>query len=224
MVKIKIAKKSYTIPKEMLLLEALEYIKQHQDRSLTYRHMCRSSVCGSCAVKVNSKEVLACEYRLKEGDEVEPLSVVGVIRDLVTSKKEALESLKRASAYPLKMEEVEVTQDDITLIETQSDCILCTSCYSSCPVFEEKKEFLGPFALSRTYRYLADKREQEKKTHLEKVIKNGIWDCTLCGNCTEVCPQGIDPKGDILFLQSWAGRFGFINPSLGSFGSFGLEF
>jgi len=224
MIKISVAKKTYSLPKKMLLIQALEYIKRHLDRGLSYRVMCRSGVCGSCGVRVNSKEVLACEYWIKEGDKVEALSVVDTIRDLVSDKSQVSLSLKRAKAFPLKPQEVKLTQEDIKLIELQSDCILCNSCYSSCPVFEEKSEFLGPFALTRAYRYLADKREEEKKEHLESVVENGIWDCTLCGNCSEVCPQGIDPKGDILLLQSWAGRFGYSNPNLGSFGSFGLEF
>ncbi|MRI57984.1 MAG: succinate dehydrogenase [Epsilonproteobacteria bacterium] len=214
----------YEVPDGLVLLEALDLIKSQRDRSLTYRSMCRSGVCGSCAVRVNGKEVLACEYKVQHGDYVEPLSVVDVIRDLVTDKSKALTTLARAKAYPLDMAQVQMSEEDIKLIERQSDCILCTSCYSSCPVYEEKPAFLGPFALTRVYRYVADKREQAKKEHIDEVIEDGIWDCTLCGNCTEVCPQGIDPKNDILMLQSWAAKFGHFNPNMSSFGSFGLEF
>ena len=214
----------YEIPDGLVLLEALNHIKSRIDRTLTYRSMCRSGVCGSCAVRVNGKEVLACEYRVQDADYIEPLSVVDVIRDLVSDKSEALATLQRARAYPISMGKVQMSEDDVKLIERQSDCILCVSCYSSCPVFETRPSFLGPFALTRVYRYVADKREEAKKEHIDAVIEDGIWDCTLCGNCTEVCPQQIDPKNDILMLQSWAAKFGHTNPNMGSFGSFGLEF
>ncbi|BAF69128.1 succinate dehydrogenase/fumarate reductase iron-sulfur subunit [Nitratiruptor sp. SB155-2] len=214
----------YEIPPQLTLLESLEYIKKEKDRTLTFSSMCRSGVCGSCAMRVNGKEVLACEYRVQEGDFVEPLQNSEVLRDLVVDGQKALETLKNAKAYPLSMQEKQLQESDIEQFEKQSDCILCQSCYSSCPVYETNDSFLGPFALTRAYRYVIDAREEEKKEHIDAVVRNGIWDCTLCGNCTIVCPQGIDPKNDILMLQSWAARFGHTNPNMGSFGSFGLEF
>ncbi len=213
----------YEVPESMTLLEVLHHIKQTKDRTLSFASMCRSGVCGSCAVKVNGKEQLACEYRAQDGDYIEPLSVVEVIRDLIVDFNASLDTLQRASAYPLQMHSG-MSEDEERLVERQSDCILCHSCYSSCPVFETKSSFLGPFALTRAYRYVVDSREEEKRAHIDAVIENGIWDCTLCGNCTEVCPQGIDPKSDILMLQSMASRFGYVNPNLSGFGSFGLEF
>ena len=167
---------------------------------------------------------MACEYKPKENDFIEPLSVVEVIRDLVVDTKKAKDSLKRAKAYLSKPIKKEMNEEDEKKIERQSDCILCASCYSSCPVFETNKDFLGPFALTRAYRYLIDIREEDKKSKIDAVIQNGIYDCTLCGNCSEVCPQGIDPKTDIMMLQSWATKYGYTNPNISSFGSFGLDF
>ncbi len=213
----------YEIPDGVTLLEALAYIKKKRDRTLTFSFMCRSGVCGSCAVRVNGKEQLACAYRVQDGDLIEPLSAVACIRDLVVDLASSLETLQRARCYPLQMH-AGMSEEQEKLIERQSDCILCHSCYSSCPVYESNGEFLGPFALTRAYRYVADSREEAKKEHIDAVVNSGIWDCTLCGNCTEVCPQGIDPKNDIVMLQSWASRFGYSNPNLASFGSFGLEF
>jgi len=215
---------SYEVPKNLTLLEALEHIKEKIDQTLTFSKGCRSGICGSCAVRVNEKEVLACEYKIKDNDLVEPLSVLDVIRDLVVDIKPALKTLKRAKTYLTKQGKADMSEEDEKLTEKQSDCILCTSCYSSCPVYETNRDFLGPFALTRSYRYLLDKREANKKEKIDAIVQNGIWDCTLCGNCTQVCPQGIDPKTDIVMLQSWAVKFGYQNPNLSSFGSFGLDF
>jgi fumarate reductase iron-sulfur subunit len=214
----------YSIDSNKTLLENLNEIKQKIDATLTFTQGCRSGVCGSCAVKVNSKEVLACEVKVKEGDVVEPLSVVEVIRDLVVDFNKSLNSLKRAKAYLSSISYEEISEEDERLIQKQSDCILCHSCYSSCVVYETNMDFLGPFALTRAYRYIMDKREKNKKEIVDSIVKDGIYDCTLCGNCTEVCPMGIDPKNDILMLQSIAAKYGYSNPNMSSFGSFGLEF
>ncbi len=205
------------------LLEMLENIKT-KDRTLTFNKGCRSGICGCCAVKVNGKEVLACTYEPKENDLVEPLSFSENIRDLVCSASHIETLLKRARAFLEKPSNKKQDEENEKTIRKQTECILCSSCHSSCPVYEVNKNFLGPFALTRSYRYVADIREEEKREKIEAVLKDGIWDCTLCGNCTEVCPQGIDPKNDILMLQGYAGRFGFQNPNLSSFGSFGLDF
>ncbi len=212
----------YEVPlKNPTLLEALEYLKTKKDASLTFLSGCRSEICGSCAVRVNGKEKLACGYKLQENDLVEPLRYAETIRDLVVDFKKAFETLKKAKAYLKEYKECEVSDEDEKRIETQTDCILCSSCFSACPVLEVNGEFLGPFSLTRVYRYVNDKREGDPKEKIDAVQKNGIWDCTLCGECTMVCPQGIDPKNDILMLRSKSSEFGYSDPSFSqSFGGF----
>ncbi len=207
------------------LLEALTFIKCEKDPSLTFRSGCRSSVCGSCAVRVNGKEVLACAYKPEEEDLVEPRRFAKVIKDLVVDDTEALKTLKSAKAWLGKpRESAIVTPEDEKRTERQSDCILCSSCYSACPVLETNPAFLGPFALTRDWRYIADPRENDIKSKVDAIQQNGIWDCTLCGECTAVCPQGIDPKSDILMLRTKSTQMGHMDPNMGSFGSFGLDF
>lgn len=69
-------------------------------------------------------------------------------------------SCKKSNAFinTLNKEIVEITNKDVKLIDTQNNCILCKSCYSSCPVYEVNKDFLGPFALTRALRYENDKK------------------------------------------------------------------
>ncbi|WP_353661558.1 2Fe-2S iron-sulfur cluster-binding protein [Hydrogenimonas sp. SS33] len=207
------------------LLEVLGAIKNEKDPTLTFRSGCRSSVCGSCAVRVNGREVLACAYKPKEGDLVEPLRYGEVIKDLVTDQAPAFETLQRAGAWLEKADpEAVVTPEEEKRTEAQSDCILCHSCYSACPVLETNPAFLGPFALTRDWRYVADPREADPKGKIDAIQRDGVWDCTLCGECTAVCPQGIDPKNDILMLRTRSIQMGHMDPNMGSFGSFGLDF
>lgn len=202
------------------VLQTLLDIKAHQDNSLTFRCGCSSGVCGSCAVRVNGVEKLACKTPITHGDLIEPLKYSTVIKDLVIDLSYEKEIIKRPKAYIQSFKEEIITPKDEKAIDRQSNCILCQSCYSSCPVFEINKDFLGPYALSRVLRYLDDKKEHEEKEKIDLIQTNGIWDCTLCGNCTMVCPQYIDPKMDIMNLRTKSFRYGYTDPNAMSFGGF----
>ena len=209
----------YEIPlKEPTLLEALQYIKTKIDPSLTFSSGCRSEVCGSCAVRVNAREKLSCGYKLKENDLVEAVNHSKVIKDLVVDIEKPLNTLKKSHAYLQEFQKCNMTLEDEKRIEKQTDCILCTSCFSICPVLDVDEEFLGPFALTKVYRYVNDKREENQKEKIDTIQKKGIWDCTLCGECTVVCPQGIDPKNDILMLRMKSTEFGYNDPNFASGG------
>lgn len=207
------------------LLAVLNKIKTTQDASLSYASGCRSSVCGSCSVRVNGREVLACGYKVKEGDLVEPLKNVPLIRDLVVDMERALSFNAKAKAWQSSLSEnVSLSQDDEKRNEIQSDCILCGSCYSACPVYAVNEEFLGPFSLTRVWRYVSDAREDAPQEKIETIQTNGVWDCTLCNECTLVCPQNISSKADIEKLRSKSVMSGYSDPSFGNFGGgFGFD-
>jgi len=136
-----------------------------------------------------------------------------VLRDLKVDKNKAKETLVKSSAWLHSFKEATLTPKDEKFTETQTDCILCDSCYSACPVYAINPEFLGPFALTRAYRYSVDKRENDVKALVDTVQNNGVWDCTLCGECTLACPKGIDPKMDITMLRGESLNHGYTDPS-----------
>lgn len=215
---------TFEISNVLTLLEALEQIKQEQDSSLSFSHGCRSSVCGSCAMRVNDKEVLACAHKVQEGDRIEPLRNVPVLRDLVVDAQQALQTNVRAKAWLQEYHQTALDDADEQRNALQSDCILCGSCYSACPVFTLNDDFLGPFALTRDWKYVVDPREASAQKKIDAIQQNGVWDCTLCNECTLVCPQNISPKQDIEKLRSKSAQFGYNDPSFGSFGTFGGGF
>ena len=201
------------------LIAVLDEIKTNQDPSLTFSSGCRSSVCGSCAMRVNSKEVLACGYKVQNSDLIEPLNNVEVIRDLVVNMDKAYEFNAKAKAWLNPHAKTAILKpEDEKLNELQSDCILCGSCYSACPVYAQNGEFLGPFSLTRVWRYVSDKREINEKEKIDTIQTNGIWDCTLCNECTLVCPQEISSKADIEKLRMKSSQYGFMDPNFASFG------
>jgi fumarate reductase iron-sulfur subunit len=211
---------------DVTLLDILNEIKTKQDNSLAYSSGCRSSVCGSCSMRVNEKEVLACSYKVQDGDRIEPLKNVEVIRDLVVNMDKALQTNAKAKAWLGTFNsEAVLNHEDEKINEVQSDCILCGSCYSACPVYAVNEEFLGPFALTRVWKYVSDKRESNAVDKIETIQTNGVWDCTLCNECTLVCPQNISSKADIEKLRMKSSMAGYSDPSFAqSFGGgFGFD-
>lgn len=209
---------SYDIDEKITnLLDAFIYIKESLNKSFTFKYACKSGNCGSCAVRVNGVEKLACTTSFKSSDVILPLRNLPIVKDLIIDNQNIKDKLFLSQAFLSTFNnEVSISQHDVDIIDIESSCILCNSCYSSCPVYEVNKEFLGPFALTRVYRYLNDTKELSSKSKLDAIQKNGVWDCTLCGACSIVCPQSIDIKNDIVKLQNLSVQNGYQNPAFSS--------
>jgi len=218
-----ICDKEYTIDdnraKRDSLLLLLNFIKSKIDNTLTFRSGCRSGVCGSCAVRVNGVEKLACKTYVKDQDIITPLKNSPVIKGLVVDLSAQEQRLKDSLAQLELKSDTPITPEDEKAIDLQSNCILCNSCYSSCPVYELNPNFKGPFALTRVYRYVNDKKEAKEKSKIDIVQENGVWDCTLCGNCNMVCPQHINIKNDIMMLRNRSAQHGYSDPNFANFNS-----
>jgi len=206
------------------LLAVLTSIKSTVNQSLAFRSGCKSGVCGSCAVTVNGIETLACKTTIKNDDSIKPLKNSKIIKDLVVDITNQDKFLFEAKAFLDTKSSEPITKDDEKKIDIESNCILCNSCFSSCPVYEVNEDFLGPFALTRAYRYVSDKKESNIKDKIDAVQTNGVWSCTLCGNCNMVCPQQIDIKNDIMQLRNKSAQFGYTDPNMASFESMDFGF
>ena len=59
---------TYSVPyrEDWVVLDALNYIKDHVDGTLSYRWSCRMGVCGSCGMMVNGEPKLTCAAFLKD--------------------------------------------------------------------------------------------------------------------------------------------------------------
>lgn len=75
----------YTVPYEegMKVIDALMYILEDVDHTLSFRYSCQSDHCKICLVNVNGRTVLACRERVKDGMVIEPASKYKQIKDLV---------------------------------------------------------------------------------------------------------------------------------------------
>lgn len=226
--KIEICGKPYQISNKpessVNLLTTLFQIKKTQNRTLAFRSGCKSGVCGCCAVRVNGIEKLACKTTIQDGDIVEPLNNSIILKDLIVDLNNQDQFLKQAKAFLSKGSKNTISKEDEKKIDIETNCILCNSCFSSCPVYTVNENFIGPFALTRNYRYVEDKKEEEIDNKIASIQENGVWDCTLCGNCNMVCPSRIDIKGDIEKLRNKSAQFGYNNPNMGTGFDSGINF
>ena len=194
--------------KEWVVLDALNYIKDHLDGSLSFRWSCRMGVCGSCGMMVNGVPKLTCATFLSDYApgpvRIEPMKHFPVLRDLVVDTSEFL--LKLAQAKPWLIRKVEKpleeeylqTPEQLDKYKQFSMCINCMLCYAACPVYGLDPPFSGPAVLALAQRYNMDSRDQGAEERLDLLShQEGIWACTFVGECTEVCPEHVDPAGAI---------------------------
>jgi fumarate reductase iron-sulfur subunit len=194
---------------DMVVLDALNHIKDDIDGSLTYRWSCRMGVCGSCGMMVNGVPRLTCSTYLREFHPrpvvVEPLESFPVIRDLVVDITDFMEKLREVKPWVIREKEGAVeegeylqTPEEVDRYKQFSMCINCMLCYSACPVYAQDPEFLGPAAIALASRYNLDSRDQGRSERDEVLgVDTGIWDCTFVGECSVVCPKDVDPAAAI---------------------------
>ncbi len=188
------------IAADATILDLLNEIHWKHDPTLSYRRSCRSAICGSCAMKVNGRNVLACEtplFQFKGRVSIEPLPGFKVIKDLVVDLEKFFAHLERIRPYlilkkPIPDKEFRQSPEEFALIEESTLCILCAACSSSCPSLWSNKDYLGPAALLKAYRFVFDSRDDGKEERLEIISdRNGLWRCHTIFNCMEACPKKI---------------------------------
>ena len=218
-------------PKDWVVLDGLNYVKDRLDGTLSYRWSCRMGICGSCGMTVNGEPKLTCATFLADYApgpvRVEPLRNFPVIRDLVVEIGDFMRKLTRVKPWiirkdhkPLSDGEYLQTPQEMEEYAQFSMCINCMLCYAACPIYGLDQEFIGPAAIALAQRYNLDSRDEGARERLEVLSEHeGIWGCTFVGECTEVCPKDVDPAGAIqryklsaaldslqAFLVPWSAR------------------
>jgi succinate dehydrogenase / fumarate reductase iron-sulfur subunit len=182
------------------ILDVLNEIHWNIDGTLAYRRSCRSAICGSCAMKVNNQNVLACETpmsRFKNKLKIEPLPGLKIIKDLVVDWDDFFAKLERIKPYlivdrPVPEKEFLQLPEEFEQISEAATCILCAACTSSCPSLWGNNDYLGPAALLKAYRFIFDTRDDGTDERIDIINdRNGIWRCHTIFNCMEACPKNI---------------------------------
>jgi fumarate reductase iron-sulfur subunit len=201
---------SYEVPVEpdWKVLDALNYIKDHVDPTLSHRWSCRMAVCGSCGMQVNGEPKLTCKVALSDyGDTVEvaPLSNFPVIRDLVVEMDGFMEKFQSVKPWIIRAKElaaedgpVRQSPEQLEEFKQFSMCINCMLCYAACPVVANEPEFLGPAAIALGHRYNVDSRDEGADERNRIFRGEGtVFSCSFANECSEVCPKNVDPAAAV---------------------------
>ncbi len=191
------------------VLDVVERVWAHHDRSLCFRHACHHSTCGACGMLVNGVEKLTCITPLrsvvKDGGHlrVDPLRNFPVVADLVVDMGD----------FYRKMQSVGFSQvagnadarlpyeepPDQAEAERLVDCIECGLCISACPPAATSEGYLGPAVLAAIQHDYAKSGELRLLTCADSA--NGAWRCHSAFECSAVCPSNVDPAHRIMTLR-----------------------
>jgi succinate dehydrogenase / fumarate reductase iron-sulfur subunit len=198
--------------KGMNLLEALIHIQDEQDGTLSFRYSCRGAVCGSCAMKVNGRVVLACRTHVEDLIErpafLEPLPYFPVLRDLIVDLSTFFAHYREIEPYlhgepAPPHQEYFMDQERQKEIDPFINCILCGICFGVCPAFGRDPQYLGPAMLAKAYRFLIDPRDKRSEEILKTVDKQvGVWGCNTVFQCVKYCPKEVPPTHAILKMRN----------------------
>jgi succinate dehydrogenase / fumarate reductase iron-sulfur subunit len=202
---------------ERSVLDAILRAKADEDGSIGIRCSCQAAICGSCGVRINGRSRLACNTLLRVAAEgapngaivVEPMGNMPVIKDLIVDM-DAVHWKKVQRVVPWLLPEGDPPEreyivDPESMIDiTQSmACIHCGACVSACLSMEVDPEFIGPAALAKAYRFVGDPRDAHTEDRLLDLAEDphGLYDCTHCFACIEVCPKDVAPMNQIMRLR-----------------------
>ncbi len=202
----------------MTVLEVLRYLKNTQDSSLTFRAFCRSAICGSCTVRVNSRSLLACSTQLlpilkdfgKSSVTITPMANLPVIRDLVVDIEPVIDKLARMHPYLVETREcipeaIELeclmSQKEVDTFGYVTDCILCGACYSACSSVKADEGYAGPLTIAKAYRFSVDPRDSFRGMRIQASMDQGLWSCVQCRKCIKVCPKDTRPADSIRHMR-----------------------
>ena len=203
------------VERGMTILDGLHQIKETQDSSLAWRFSCRMGVCGSCAMLINGKPTLACNTQILEVTNqtitLAPLPNFAIIKDLVPDLEPLFEKHRYIHPYIKRKDLEEMANPTGEYFQTPQElerylqftyCIKCGACIAACPTMATDRDYLGPIALAQAYRYNTDSRDDGFKARKDMVdVSHGVFNCHYAGECSRVCPKGVDPARAIQLMK-----------------------
>jgi succinate dehydrogenase iron-sulfur subunit len=184
------------------ILDLLELVKGHYDGTLSFRRSCAHGVCGSDAMRINGRNMLACKALVRDvgaNITVEPLLGLKVAKDLIVDMEPFFDNYKKVLPYfindsPLPADGRERLQspEQRARFDDTTKCILCAACTTSCPSYWGSDDYLGPAALVAAHRFIYDSRDEAAAERMHIISEtSGLARCHTIFNCTMACPRDI---------------------------------
>nr|WCH57927.1 succinate dehydrogenase subunit 2 [Hypnea nidifica] len=194
-----------------MVLDALIYIKDNLDSTLSFRRSCREGICGSCSMNINGINSLACLYSLENKNKfitIYPLPHMYIIKDLVPDLSNFYNQYKLIKPWLMgqhffRKKEFLQSKLDRFQLDGLYECILCACCSSSCPSYWwNQDKYLGPAILLQAYRWLTDTRDLNKEQRFQFLNhKMRLFRCHTIMNCSKVCPKNLNPGKAISLIK-----------------------
>jgi len=208
---------TYSVPveDEWVVLDALNYIKDELDRTLSYRWSCHMFVCGSCAMMVNGRPTLACRTLTKNLPAeitLAPLPFFELIGDLSVNTGKWMRGMSERLESWLHMQdpdpnlgraEAKMDPDLADRIYELSRCIECGCCVAACGTARMREDFVGAVGLNKIARFRLDPRDSRDDEDFYDVVGNddGVFGCMSLLGCHDVCPKQLPLQTQIAFLR-----------------------
>ena len=210
------------------VIDVIDTVWAKHDPTLTFRRACHHSSCGSCALRINGLEKLPCIVRItdvwngRSPIRIEPLRNFPVVSDLVVEVGDFFERMSAAGMtitceaedfLPLTVDTFAVANvlprsvelpENLSQFNRFEQCIECGICMSACPTMATDNKFIGPAGLAAIYQSRHKTKDPAKVKHLLGLAdgEHGVWRCHSAFECTEACPQAVDPASKIMALRS----------------------
>ena len=191
-------------------------INKELDPTLAWNSSCEHAQCGTCAVQVNGKPLLACELLVENAVayfgttlfKVEPITIVPVVRDLIVDIEQAYQKVDKIKPYIIEpmqnsnaANEYLIAPRELERYVDATRCINCFCCATVC--ISSHKSFLGPNAIMASIVRLMDPREKAKKERKALLYsEEGVYRCHTSKACSFVCPKEIDVAHFIALAKS----------------------
>src|SRR5437879_12275395 len=153
----------------------------------------------------------------KDGEiTVEPTRFVRVLKDLVYDvdrqlwqKIKAVEPWLQPNGGVVPAHEHIIPDEQLLAVRNAMKCYYCGLCDEGCSVIPFDNTFLGPTALTKAYRFIADPRDHAQAHRLRLVGEpKGMWDCVHCYEADEHCRRGVDTTARIIDTREKANAMG----------------
>jgi succinate dehydrogenase / fumarate reductase iron-sulfur subunit len=199
----------------MTVLDGLWRIKETLAPDLAWRSSCRMGVCGSCGMLINGRARLACNTQVTDLGSgtvvVAPLPNFDIVRDLVPELAPMFDTHRALMPYVIR-EDVEEREHpsgefwqsahELEQYLQFSYCIKCGCCMAACPTFATDALYSGPMPLGQAHRYNSDTRDGGFAARKPLLAgEAGPWRCHYAGECSRVCPKGVDPAKAIQLMK-----------------------
>ena len=140
---------------------------------------------------------------------IEPLRNLPVIKDLAADMDPFFDKWIKAEGvfHPSKsrndgIEPVRPDMEQRKEVDAGIECINCAVCHAACDVVTSNLNYLGPAALNRAWTLINDVKDSQKNSVLDAVsLDGGCHNCHSMGNCTNFCPNDLNPMLSIARLK-----------------------